>query len=362
MDLPFRRAGRPVPRVTVGAPLYDEQAVLGEFVRRTLAVLDGLPGGPHGLVLVDDGSADRTAELARAAAAADGRVGLVRLSRNFGHQAALTAALDHADGDVVVLTDGDLQDRPEEIPGMLARWADGADVVYAVRASRKEDRLRRVCYRAFYRVIGQLSEFPLPADAGDFCLLDRAAADALRAAPESHRYLRGLRAWAGFRQVAVPLHRDARHAGETKYSWAKLFALAFDGIFSFSVVPLRIATWFGLATVGLSTALIFLSLAAWVFGRPPEGFTALATSLAFFSGVQVLCLGIVGEYVGRIYAEVKRRPHYVVGERAGFLEKPETPTHRERCGPRASAMKRGAGPEARLDTSPARETASVGRT
>ncbi|QDV29795.1 hypothetical protein Spb1_17120 [Planctopirus ephydatiae] len=311
-DEPHTAIGRTPPRVSVAIPVYNEEALIQELMRRVLAVLDGLPGGPHQLVLVDDGSRDRTFACICAAAQHDRRILPVALSRNFGHQIALTAALDYADGDLVVMMDGDLQDRPEVIPDMLTLWRDGADVVYAVRTRRKETWLLKTCYQAFYRVIERLAHLKLPRDSGDFCLVSREVADVMRTTREQHRYLRGLRAWAGFRQEPLLVERDARSAGDSKYGFRQLFQLAFDGIFSFSTVPIRVATWLGLTTVALTLFLGLFWVVAWSLNYAPQGFTALATSIAFFGGVQLVFLGLIGEYVGRIYEEVKNRPLYVV--------------------------------------------------
>lgn len=303
---------RPALRISVVIPLYNEEAVIDELLARVLDVFDELPGGPHELVLVNDGSRDRTMAAVRQAVSRDDRIVAVDLSRNFGHQLALSAGLDHATGDVVVMMDGDLQDRPEAIPIFLDAWANGADVVYAVRERRKESWLLRACYRSFYRTISRMSDLRLPEDAGDFCLMSREVTDAIINAHESHRYLRGLRAWAGYTQVGIPVERDARFAGEAKYTFRSLFRLAFDGIFSFSTIPLRVASWVGLSIVGVSAALLAFFVVAWSLGYAPQGFTALATSIAFFSGVQLLFLGVIGEYVGRIYQQVKGRPNYLV--------------------------------------------------
>jgi dolichol-phosphate mannosyltransferase len=300
------------PQVSIAIPVFNEELLVDELLRRTLAVLDALPGGPHELVIVDDGSHDGTFALLERAAAGDGRIALLQLSRNFGHQTALTAALDHVGGDVIVMMDGDLQDAPEVIPDLLARYHEGFDVVYAIRMGRKEGFLLRSCYKAFYFVMGALANVKLPLDAGDFCVASRRVVDVMRQSREHHRYLRGLRAWAGFRQTGLEIQRQSRHAGQSKYSWAGLFRLAFDGIFSFSIVPLRIATLIGAGTVLLSAAALVFWIAAKLLGYSPQGFTAVATSIAFFAGVQVLFLGIIGEYVGRIYEEVKGRPLYIV--------------------------------------------------
>ncbi len=306
------------PRVSVAVPVYNEESVVPELLRRTLAVLDEIPGGPHEIVLVDDGSSDRTGALIEEAAADEPRVVAVALSRNFGHQAALSAAFDFVSGDVVVAMDGDLQDAPEVIPRFLDEYHKGFDVVYAVRVKRKEGWLLRLCYRTFYRVIGRLADDRLPEGAGDFALMSRRVVDIVRQAPERHRYLRGLRSWAGFRQTGILVERDARHSGRSKYSVRKLFQLALDGILSFSTVPLRAATLAGAVAMGASLLFALYSVAVKVIsGQSPEGFTALIVAITFLSGVQLLFLGVIGEYVGRIFEQVKQRPLYIVGRITG---------------------------------------------
>jgi dolichol-phosphate mannosyltransferase len=302
-----------VTRLSVAIPLYNEQDVLPELLRRVNAVLDGIPGGPHEIVIVDDGSSDRTPALLDAAADVDPRLAVVTLSRNFGHQAALTAALDHARGDAVVLMDGDLQDPPEAIPSFLAQHAAGYDVVYAQRTQRKESWPLRMSYFLFYRLLYQLADLRLPLDAGDFGLMSRRVVDRIKSAPEHNRYLRGLRAWAGFKQIGVSVERDARFAGESKYSALKLLRLASDGIFAFSIVPLRAAAAAGAIAIALSIAFALYALyARVVLDRSPAGFTAITILVTFLSGVNILFVGVIGEYVGRIYEEVKARPVYVV--------------------------------------------------
>jgi dolichol-phosphate mannosyltransferase len=302
-------------RLSVAIPVYNEEDGLAELLRRVGAVLDTVPGGPHEMVLVDDGSRDRTLEMLEAAAARDPRLVVVALSRNFGHQAALTAAIDHVTGDATVLMDGDLQDAPEAIPLFLERFREGYDVVYARRVRRKEGPLLRLAYYVFYRFAARMADTPLPVDAGDFGLLSRRVVDQLRAAPERHRYLRGLRSWVGFRQTGVEVERDERFAGRSKYSARKLLRLAFDGIFAFSTLPLRAAAMLGAATVLLTSAFALYSLYAKIFlDRSPQGFTALILVVSFVSGVHLVFLGVIGEYVGRVYEEVKRRPPYVVGK------------------------------------------------
>jgi len=305
-------------RLSVAVPVYNEEEAIPLLLARLGAVLDGLPGGPHEMVFVDDGSRDGSLALLRAAAAADPRVTAVALSRNFGHQQAITAALDHATGDAVLVMDADLQDTPESIPEFVDLFRQGYDVVYAQRVARKEAAWKRAAYFGFYRLAARLSTVPLPLDAGDFGLMSRRVVDLLRAMPERHRYLRGMRAWAGYRQIGVPVERAERGAGESKYGLRRLMGLAFDGIFAFSVVPLRAAAAVGVLAMLLSTLFALYSLVAKLFlGHSPQGFTALILVITFLSGVQLLFLGVIGEYLGRVYEEVKQRPTYVVGEVLG---------------------------------------------
>lgn len=300
-------------KLSVAVPVYNEERVLPQLYQRLITVLDTIPGGPHEIVFVDDGSRDGSLEWLEALALVDPRVKAVKLSRNFGHQAAISAALDHVTGDVVVIMDADLQDTPETIPQFLEKYAEGFDVVYAVRHNRKEGLLLRACYGGFYRLIKSLADIELPLGAGDFALLSRRVVDQLRHSEERHRYLRGLRTWVGFPQTGLVVERAARAAGESKYTVSKLLKLAFDGIFSFSTAPLRAATVLGAATIAASLAFAAFTLYQRVFlGQAPAGFTALVLGITFLSGVQLLFLGVIGEYVGRVYEEVKRRPHYLV--------------------------------------------------
>jgi len=300
------------PRVSVAIPIYHEEAVVPELVRRTSAVLDSLPGGPHEIVFVDDGSSDGTLGMLEAAAERDPRIVVVELSRNFGHQTALAAALDQVSGDVVILMDGDLQDPPEAIPTLVDQYRQGYDVVYAQRVNRKEPWWLRMCYYVFYRLLAALSSIELPLDAGDFGLMSRRVVDEIRAMPEHHRYLRGLRTWVGFRQIGIPVERAARHVGRTKYSPLKLLKLASDGIFAFSIVPLRAAAILGAIAITCSLLFALYSLYAKFWLHVPQGFTALIFVITFLSGMNLFFLGIIGEYVGRVYEEAKARPHYVV--------------------------------------------------
>jgi dolichol-phosphate mannosyltransferase len=302
-------------RLSIGIPVFNEEAVVPELLARLLPVVSTLPGGPHEVIFVDDGSSDRTRELLKEAARRDGRLKVVALSRNFGHQAAFCAALDHATGDAVVLMDGDLQDEPEVIPEMLRQYEAGADVVYARRASREEGFALRIAYRLFYRIMSRLSEVELPLDTGDFALLSGRVVAAVRRLPEHQRYLRGLRAWVGFNQVGIDVQRAARFAGRPKYTVWRLVTLALDGLCSFSVVPLRAAALTGLAAIIAVTAFsAYAVYARLATGAVPVGFTANLVVMTFLSGVQLLFLGIIGEYLGRVYGEAKQRPTYVVAE------------------------------------------------
>jgi glycosyltransferase involved in cell wall biosynthesis len=316
----------PPPKVSVAIPVYNEEENLAELLARLRQVIDGLPGGPHQILFADDGSTDRSLSILEGEAAKDPRIGVLSLSRNFGHQAALTAALDHVTGDVVVVMDGDLQDTPEAIPRFLAAHAEGFDAVYAVRVRRKEALWLRASYALFYRLAAALSDLELPVGAGDFGLMSRRVVEELRRAPEHHRYLRGLRSWVGFRQTGIEIERQARGAGTSKYGLGALFRLAFDGIFAFSVVPIRVAMGMGLAALVVSGLFGAYALFAKAFlDRSPQGFTALVLVVVFMSGVQLLFLGVLGEYIGRIYAEVKGRPVYVVSKRVGSVAAASAP-------------------------------------
>jgi len=299
--------------VSVAIPLYNEESVLPLLLQRTRAVLDALPGDSHEIVCVDDGSSDRTFQLLKQAVEEDPRIVAISLSRNFGQQAAFCAAMEHTMGDVVVLMDGDLQDPPETIPRMLELYHQGYDVVYAIRVKRKEGIVLRACYYLFYRLMASLAEITLPQGAGDFSLMSRRVIDQLNTTPERQRYLRGLRTWFGYRQIGIDVERSARAASTPKYTLRQLMRLALDGIFSFSLLPMRAATVLGAVIVSLSAlyviAIIFTKL---FYNESPQGFTTLVVSIMFFAGLQLLFLGIIGEYIGRIYREVKARPLFVL--------------------------------------------------
>jgi len=305
-------------RLSVAIPVHNEESVLPELLQRLRKVLEELPGGPHEIVFVDDGSTDGTFDRLGAAAREDSRIIAISLSRNFGHQAAISAALDHASGDAVVIMDGDLQDVPEVIPQFVEKFGEGFDVVYAQRVRRKEPLLLRICYFVFYRMMARLSDIRLPLDSGDFGLMSRRVVDHVRRMPEHHRYLRGMRSWVGFRQIGVPVERAERHSGKSKYSMMRLMKLAADGIFAFSIVPIRAAAAVGATVMSLSFLYVCYAVYAKMFlKQSPQGFTALLVAITFLSGIMLFFLGIIGEYVGRIYEETKARPQYIVGRIVG---------------------------------------------
>ena len=302
-------------RLSAVIPVFNEEPVLPEFHRRLTAALEQL-GWPYECIYVDDGSRDRSLQILRTFAAADSRVVLISLSRNFGHQAALTAGLDYASGDVVAVLDADLQDPPELIPSLCERLGEGFEVVFAIRSSRQEGVVKRFCYRSFYLLLSRIAEVDIYPNAGDFCVMDRRVVDVLREARERNRFVRGIRSWAGFRQTGLEYDRPARHSGETHYSWMRLVRLAGDGIFSFSHVPLRLALYGGILGVAGSFALAILIIVRRLLQQSfVPGVTLTIVLVLFFGGVQLLMGGILGEYIGRIYDEVKSRPLYVIRER-----------------------------------------------
>ncbi len=329
-------------RLSVAIPIHDEESVLPELLRRTLAVLDHLPGGPHELLFVDDGSNDGTLALLEEAAQKDARIIVVSFSRNFGHQAALTAALDHVSGDATVVMDGDLQDIPEAIPQFVERFLEGYDVVYAQRTGRKEVWPLRLCYFLFYRMMTALSDTTLPVDSGDFGLMSRRVVEQLRRMPEHHRYLRGLRGWIGYRQMGIPVERSERHSGKSKYGVLRLLKLASDGIFAFSIVPIRAAALFGAAAIAVSSLFaLYTVFARVVLKQVPQGFTALLLLITFLSGVLLFFLGVIGEYVGRVYEESKGRPLYIVERVIGTIPARVEDRERELRGREAAQQPRG---------------------
>jgi glycosyltransferase involved in cell wall biosynthesis len=301
------------PSISVVVPLHNEQTVLPELLRRICSVLDAIPGDGHEMVFVDDGSSDATLQILEAAAHIDSRISIIVLARNFGHQAALSAALDYVSGDVAVILDGDLQDPPESIPALVAKFQEGYDVVYAQRTRRKEGIPLKLAFFFFYRLMKTLSDTHLPLDAGDFGLVSRRVVQLLQSMPEHHRYLRGMRSWIGLRQIGIPVERSERFAGQSKYGVLRYLKLASDAIFSFSTVPIRAAALLGFITVSFSALFALYSvIAKVVYNQSPKGFTALLLVLTFLGGTLLFFLGIIGEYVGRVYEEVKARPLYVV--------------------------------------------------
>jgi polyisoprenyl-phosphate glycosyltransferase len=307
-------ADRHLGLLSVVAPMLDEEGTARAFCDRVRGALDGLPWE---LVVVDDGSEDETPAILAELAREDERIKVVSLSRNFGHQTAITAGLDHAAGDVVVMIDSDLQDPPEVIPAMLDHWRVGSDVVYATRTDRGgESRFKLATARWFYQVMGRLSDVPLAANSGDFRLLDRRALDALLSMRERNRYLRGMTSWVGFTQTALPYSRDARQAGKTKYPLRKMVRFALDGIVSFSHTPLQAATFLGFVFAALAFLMIPVAIGFRMFGAFVPGVTTTVVAVLLLGGIQLIAIGLIGEYVGRIYDEVKRRPLYVVRDRA----------------------------------------------
>ena len=309
------------PILSVVAPCFNEEGVLHELYRRISQVLDGA-GESWELVLVNDGSRDRTPQIMRELHAQDPRVKIVDFARNFGHGIAVTAGMDYATGDAVVLIDSDLQDPPELILEMLAKWREGYEVVYAVRSKRQgETWFKEFTAKAFYRLIYQITDIKIPMDTGDFRLMDRKVVDALKQMREHHRFMRGMSVWVGFRQTGVTYVRAERYAGETKYPLKKMVKFAFDGITSFSFLPLQLAMYVGFVAAGLAILGILAAVILRLSGS--QAFYGQATTLVsvlFLGGVQLICLGIIGEYLGRIYDEVKGRPLYIVREAVGFGE------------------------------------------
>jgi dolichol-phosphate mannosyltransferase len=315
------------PTLSLVIPSFNEAAVIPELARRLKAMLASIEPHIDGweVVFVDDGSTDGSPALIRELCAQEPRFKMLAFARNFGHQAAITAGLDAAEGEAVVVMDADLQDPPEIIAAMIAKWREGWDVVYAVRESRRgETAFKRITAALFYRILrAMLGGFSLPLDTGDFRLIARPVVLALRALREQHRFVRGMVSWVGFRQTAVRYERKERFAGETKYPLRKMLRFAIDGITSFSIVPLRFATW-----LGTFAGLVAMFAAAWsvyekAYGRGTvQGWTTIMLAVALGSSAQLLMIGILGEYIGRIYEEVKRRPLYITIDRVNLPAEP----------------------------------------
>ena len=312
--MPDRKLGL----LSVVAPMLDEEELAEAFYTRVCAALGELP---FELIVVDDGSSDSTPEILERLASNDPRLRVVTLSRPFGHQTALTAGLDHATGDAVVMIDADLQDPPELIPELLDRWRAGTDIVYAVRKTRAgESTFKLVTAKWFYRLISKVSSIELQQNSGDFRLMDRRALQALLSMRERNRYLCGMTVWVGFTQTAVPYERDRRYAGETKYTLKKMVKFALDAVSSFSHVPLQVATVLGFIISTVAFALVPVIIVLRIVGSYLPGFGSLTIAILLLGGVQLITLGILGEYVGRIYDEVKGRPLYFVRGRRNLVD------------------------------------------
>jgi len=306
--------------ISIVSPVYNELEVLPEFCRRLTAVMEEYRE-PYEIVLVNDGSKDGTFSVMKALHTSDPRIRAVDLSRNFGHQVAICAGLDFATGDLIAIMDSDLQDPPEVLPRFFKKLREGYDVVYAVRTGRKESLFKKAAYAAFYRLLKSIANVDIPLDSGDFCVMSRRALDTLKSMPERNRFLRGLRGWIGFRQVGVEYERERRFAGDVKYTFSKLLKLAFDGLTSFSYVPLRLASLLGLFMSFISFVAILIIFYLKFFTSatvPVPGWASVVVAILVLGGIQLVATGIIGEYLGRVYDEVKRRPLYVVQETLGI--------------------------------------------
>ncbi len=308
------------PKYSLIVPVYNEEETIPELYHRISAVMDRLDDQVE-LILINDGSRDRSIEMIRELHQHDRRICYLSFARNFGHQIAVTAGLKFARGEIVVVLDADLQDPPELIPDMVEKWRQGYQVVYATRTQRiKESWFKRFTAYVFYRILKNLADVDIPTDTGDFCLMDRQVVDVLNSMPERNRYIRGMRAWIGFKQTSIPFERGPRFAGEVKYSFSKSLALAINGIISFSRVPLRLATYVGLVAAIISLIMAVLVI-YWRITSSHSPLTGLATIIVatfFLGAVQLVSIGILGEYIGRIYEEVKGRPLYTLAEVEGF--------------------------------------------
>jgi polyisoprenyl-phosphate glycosyltransferase len=309
--------------LSIVVPVYNEAEGIEQFYARTKRVAESISGLDHEIIFVDDGSRDTSFAQLAAFARADERVMVVKFSRNFGHQIAITAGLDYASGDCVVIIDSDLQDPPEVIPGMVAKWKEGYDVVYGVRSAREgEGAMKLLTASLFYRVLQRLTNIDIPMDVGDFRLLSRRAADQLRGMRETDRFIRGLVSWVGFRQIGLEYVREPRVAGETKYPYGKMIKFALDGVTSFSTTPLRAATLLGYATSFVAFAYLLTVFVQKWMGVTVSGWATIMVGMLFLGGVQLICLGIIGEYIGRIFTEIKGRPLYVVESHLTAVRRP----------------------------------------
>ena len=307
---------RELPLLSVVAPVFNEEGNVRAVCERAVAALEGLS---FEVVLVDDGSTDETGAILAELAASDTRLRVVTLSRNFGHQTALTAGLEHATGDAVVMIDADLQDPPELIPELLVRWRQGSDVVVAVREDREgETRFKLMTASWFYRLLGRVAQIEVEQNAGDFRLLSRRALDALLAMPERNRYIRGMTTWVGFAHTSVPYRRAPRPAGETKFSPLKMLRFSFDAVASFSHVPLQLATMLGFICATIAFLGIPVAIGFRIADQFVPGITTVVIAVLLLGGIQLMAIGIIGEYLARVYDEVKRRPLYLVQSKQNF--------------------------------------------
>jgi len=305
------------PTFSIVVAMFNEEAVVRALHERVCDVMEAL-GDPFELVVVDDGSSDSTLDVLRQLANEDRRIRVLSFSRNFGHQAAVTAGLRASRGRAVIVMDGDLQDPPEVIPRLVERWREGYDVAYAVRRKRKEGWFKRQAYALFYRLLHAVAYVKVPVDSGDFALMDRRVVDVLNAMPERNPFVRGIRAWVGFRQIGVEYERAARTRGVSKYSLGRLVLLALDGLVSYSYAPLRVVANLGLLISSFAFAVMaYLVVAKVVQGIPVPGWTSTVILMLFLGGIQLLSIGVIGEYVGRIFDEVKQRPLFIVREEFG---------------------------------------------
>ena len=313
----LQHANEPVPELSVVIPVFNEEENIPVLYSRLITVLERIQIAFE-IIFIDDGSNDATLAALQNLSAADERVQIVELARNFGHQVAISAGLDFTRGRAVAVMDADLQDPPEVLPDFVTKWRAGFDVVYAIRKRRKESWLKTTSYSAFYRILRRVASINIPLDAGDFCVMDRRVVDLLKSMPERSRFVRGIRSWVGLKQIGLPFERELRYAGKSKYSFGRLAILALDGLISFSYVPLRIIT-----VLGLSVSLLSLLMAAFFFvkkllyGLTPPGFASIIVSIFFLAGIQLITLGVIGEYVGRIFEEAKRRPLYILRRMPG---------------------------------------------
>ncbi|MDP2208991.1 MAG: glycosyltransferase family 2 protein [Bacteroidota bacterium] len=301
-------------------PIFNEQETIPELYRRLKVVIDKLDK-PVEVILVDDGSRDQSLKLLKEIHQKDARIKLLSFSRNFGHQVAISAGLDHASGEAVIIMDSDLQDPPELIPKMIDRWEEGNHVVYTVKRSRKENIFKKFAFHSFYKLMLFFSSIPIPIEAGNFSLIDQRVVKVIKEMPERNRYISGMRAWAGFKQTMIEFDRDARFAGKPQMTFVRLFNFALDGIFSFSKTPLRFSIFIGSIIALLSfCGTIYVVYAKLFTDKATPGWASPVVSILFIGGIILLMLGIIGEYIGRIYDEVKMRPLYIIRDKIGFSE------------------------------------------